>query len=1246
MSEDTTTPPSRSNPYVGPRSYKRGETLYGREQESTELLDLLIAERIVMLYSPSGAGKSSILNAVVLPKMEENGFDVLPVMRVNLEPAENLGKNPAFNRYIYSLLVSMEESVPEENRFAPTDLAGMRLKEYLENYQKRASEINANYDGSRCLLLVVDQGEEVITIDPTNRQDKQEFFNQLGEALRNREIWLLYSLREDYLARFDSYIRPVPTGFASRYRLRLLSAASAISCVSGPAKEQGVDFVGEAAQKLVDDLRGMRVQQADGTSEEQLGYYVEPVQLQVVCRRLWGAIDATANQITIQDLEKIGSVDSALADYYALQIASVAAKTGVREREIREWFDRKLITKQGIRSQVLLAPGKSDDLENEAIAELEKTYLVRSEKRGGSTWFELAHDRLITPVQRNNADWFDKNLSLLQRAADVWEQQGRSDGLLLFGKDFLDAQTWATENVDILTLPEQDFLAACLKYHVAQQNEERTHRVVRTLLGVSLFMLVAALFMFNRALAAENRAMARELAAKAVGQIDDDPEDSIRIALASELKVKPISPENIQALHQALPAMRTEHILKDPESNQKIYSGAFSPDGRIAVSGGLDGNLKVWDAEAGVLLQRIPLFEPGQSGADIRINNVAFSPDNRMVAVAMENRLALVDAQTWKVARIIQTNSEDAWGVDFSADSKLVAASVNLSSGKSYPGVWDVATGKALACVNDGCDSAKDEVLAVVFSPDGTHLISSGVDTRLITWKISNDTYSLEEIVPSGHSRDVETLNFSSDGRRLVSVSDDRLLKVWDMTEGTPKFLMDIPGHRDWVYSAEFTPDGKYIVSSSSDRTVRVWDAQYGRLVLNLQGHQNQVYSVSVNFDGTKILSASEDGTLRIWNMLLTSEVASNSFGNSVNAIAYSSDGKQLAGAGRGTQIKVWSGETGELLKTLDGSTGGVVEGLAWTNDGKRLVSADRGGNVLVWNVADGTLEKKLAQYATRLNALALLDTDSEKLVAVGGEKGIVYILNLETGQEVKQLAALPGSNAILSLAFSPAKKQQVVIGYVRDGNNLGQSLVHTWSLDTGKVEGLENGHTDSVQDIAFSPNGERMASVGDDGLLIVWDATVQPFRVISEIEAHQAAAYALTFATANFQGKEIPVIVTGSVDSTINVWNVTDYNNITNIYSLYGSQDRVQSLSNNLSNHQLASGGNDGIVRIFTLDDQELVKYAKSRLQSEYGQTADAWKYTDSNTDACKKFFNTTCGGFYSPSPLDWLKHLVLGTD
>src|SRR5215831_15393706 len=117
---------SRPNPYVGPRAFETGETLYGREHETLELLDLLIGKRIVLLYSPSGAGKTSLLQAKLIPLLEKEQFAVLPVIRVGLDPFSVLGpvsNRLCGNRYVFSALRSLDAQLPEERQTSLTELA-------------------------------------------------------------------------------------------------------------------------------------------------------------------------------------------------------------------------------------------------------------------------------------------------------------------------------------------------------------------------------------------------------------------------------------------------------------------------------------------------------------------------------------------------------------------------------------------------------------------------------------------------------------------------------------------------------------------------------------------------------------------------------------------------------------------------------------------------------------------------------------------------------------------------------------------------------------------------------------------------------------------------------------------------------------------------------------------------------------------------------------------------------------------
>ena len=178
-----------------------------------------------------------------------------------------------------------------------------------------------------------------------------------------------------------------------------MNKKAALQAIQEPVQNAGVQFDDDAAEKLVDDLRRVQLQQPGGNLQPVLGPYVEPVQLQVVCYRLWEKPRVNPARISTQDLADIGEVDQSLvdqslADYYTQTIKAAALETGITERSIREWFNSSLITEGGRRSTVLMGINSSGGLDNQTIRLLVDTHLVRGEKRGGATWFELSHDRV------------------------------------------------------------------------------------------------------------------------------------------------------------------------------------------------------------------------------------------------------------------------------------------------------------------------------------------------------------------------------------------------------------------------------------------------------------------------------------------------------------------------------------------------------------------------------------------------------------------------------------------------------------------------------------------------------------------------------------------------------------------------------------------------------------------------------------------------------------------------------------
>jgi hypothetical protein len=465
-----------AGPYVGPRAFRPGEALHGRERETRDLTELLAAERIVLCHSPSGAGKTSLIQALLVPTLEPR-FAVRGPARVS-EPA-SVGFEGS-NQYVLSTLLGME-AVRQGGleRMPPEALAKLTLDEYL--LLRAETSGRAGPDGEppppRPEVLIFDQFEEILTLAPNETKEKTEFFRQVGEALRAPRRRALFAIREEYVAALDPYVHWIPTRLAVRYALELLDAEGACEAIAEPAKAAGVPFTQDALDTLVDNLRRAP---RSGSPNGELGRYVEPVQLQVVCTRIWRNRPKGATHL--DSVGGVGDVDSALAEYYAETVARVANEQKVSERHIRRWFDTALVS-SGVRAQVARGGEVAYGLNEDVVKALVDAYLVRREERRTSLWYELAHDRLIVPVKNENAKWFYERSGHLQRQAELWASSGRPEGMLFRGGALKDAQRWASEHADEKTKEVEDFLTASI---LAQRSGHRRAVGVLTSLVLAL----------------------------------------------------------------------------------------------------------------------------------------------------------------------------------------------------------------------------------------------------------------------------------------------------------------------------------------------------------------------------------------------------------------------------------------------------------------------------------------------------------------------------------------------------------------------------------------------------------------------------------------------------------------------------------------------------------------------------------------------------------------------------------------
>jgi WD40 repeat protein len=1126
-------------------------------------------------------------------------------MRVRLEPPET--ERPT-NRYVLSALLSLEESLAGEGQMPLEELAGLTLAGYLD---RRASALAAGGSGAgetagswgEGVVLVFDQFEEVLTVDPTDREVKAEFFGQVGEALRDWGRWALFAMREEFVARLDPYLRPVPTRLGTRYRLELLGAEEARVAVQEPARGAGVEFTDAAAVKLVDDLRRVRVQRPDGTAEEQLGPYVEPVQLQVVCRRLWGGLPADDMEIDEADVVAVGDVDTALRGYYSERVATVAETTEVREQAVREWFDKWLITEYGIRGQVLQGPERSEGLANRAIWPLVDAHLVRAEQRRGATWFELAHDRLIEPVRVDNAAWREEHLSALQRQAVLWEDQGRSSGLLLRERALLDAEAWAAAHEEELTEVEREYLGECREARAIEERERRQARRIRWLaVGATVFSIIALILAVVAGLqtqAARTAATAEATArlgavyafetAEAEGLRADRQRDAALSAATAEATARlgadhareTAEAERQRAEQQSLIAQsrqiaavaRNELDRGNAERALLLAIGAYRIADSVEAEDAMHQALQAWHGR-GVM-----------TGHTDRVYGCRISPDGETVATIGEETLHLWEIGGERRTLTLRGHEDDITDAEFSPDGRHVASISRDGTAR----LWELETGREAWRMD-----LEDEGISLAFSPDGRYLALGSGDGRIDVWDVGSRTLAVT-LEHDGWGSPQQIV-FSPDGFSLAAAYNDNLGRVW-----RPEGLIVLEGHTRVVRDIVFSPDGELLATVSDDQTARLWNALTGDLIAVSDDCKGLSGSVAYSADGTHIAASSYSGMACLWDVRQPDEKPALlvGHGDTVSSVGFSPDGRVLVTASWDGTARLWDVETRGLKALLAGHTGRVW-GAYFGPDGEYLCTASDDQTGRLWNVLQGG--EAGIQHHGAIGRYVSYSPEGRSVVSV--QDGTFYVWDLTTDREESTTIAWPGVQAaalspdgswlavagagdevlvwdlaagglrttlsvpqdvtIHSLAFDPERRYLALAG--QDG------IVRIWDVEAGTEEAVLVGHEGDIYSVAFGPNGEHLATAGADGTVRVWNWPQGDTSRLFEISGGPVWAVTLSLdgrylAAANHAGE-------------IWIWDLTREDGSRE--RLLRGEEPIRALAFSPDGKLLAAGGEDGVAYVW----------------------------------------------------------------